>query len=309
MRILIADNDLDSRRLLERALTALGHEVVAVGNGFAAVLALMSPDGPRLAILDWTLPGESGLEVCRLVRRRPAPYVYLLLLTARDRREDVVTGLDAGADDFLTKPLDAVELRARLRPGERVLDLQEGLIRTQEAFRELAMHDSLTGLWNRRMILDQLRKELHQAEREGKPLAVALADLDDFKKVNDGLGHAAGDAVLAEAAKRMRSVMRDCDFIGRYGGEEFLLVLPGCDGDAGLLVAERVRRILSDQPVLANGELVPMTVSVGLSFSRAGGMKPEPLIRAADEALYQAKAAGRNRVAEPVRADSQALAM
>jgi diguanylate cyclase (GGDEF)-like protein len=308
MRILIADDDLLSRRLLERTLVALGHEVMAVGDGLAAVAALLRPDGPRIAILDWMMPGATGLEVCRLVRQRAAPYVYILLLTSRDRREDIVTGLDAGADDFLTKPLDALELRARLRPGERVLDLQEGLIRTQDAFRELAIHDSLTGLWNRRMILDQLGNELHRAEREGNPLAVAIADLDLFKRVNDALGHAAGDAVLREVAERMRSAVRDCDFVGRYGGEEFLLLLPCCDGVAGLLVAERVRRRVADTPVQAGDEVVPMTVSLGLAFSRRSDAEPEALIQAADEALYRAKAAGRNRVAEPVPVEALALA-
>jgi diguanylate cyclase (GGDEF)-like protein len=308
MKMLIADDDLVSRRLLERTLVALGHEVVSVGDGLAAVTALLAPDGPRIAILDWMMPGATGLEVCRLVRKQAGPYVYILLLTARDRREDIVTGLDAGADDFLTKPFDALELRARLRPGKRVIDLEDGLIRTKEAYRELAIRDSLTGLWNRRMILDQLGSELHRAEREGKALGVAIADLDHFKRVNDTLGHAAGDAVLREVAERMRSAVRDCDSVGRYGGEEFLLVLPGCDGPAGLQVAERVRLRVARTPVQAGDEAVPITVSLGLAFSRRADVEPEALIQAADEALYRAKAAGRNRVAEPVRVEILSLA-
>lgn len=307
MKILIADDDLVSRRLLERTLMALGHEVTAVGDGLSATAVLLGPDGPRVAILDWMMPGTTGLEVCRLVRERPVPYVYILLLTTRDRREDIVAGLDAGADDFLTKPFDAFELRARLRPGERIVDLQEGLIEAREALRELSIRDSLTGLWNRRMILDQLGSELSRARRDGKPLAVAIADLDHFKRVNDSFGHATGDAVLREAAKRMRSAVRDCDFIGRYGGEEFLLVLPGCDGAAGRLVAERVRGRIAAGPVQTDEGLVPTTVSLGLAWSATAVVKSDALIDAADDALYRAKAEGRNRVAEPVLVEAHAV--
>ncbi len=303
MRILIADDDLVSRRLLERTLVSQGHEVTAVGDGLAAIAALLAPDAPKLAILDWMMPGATGLEVCRQIRTRPTPYVYVLLLTARGRREDVVTGLDAGADDFLTKPFDALELRARLRPGERIVDLQEGLIRAREELRELAIHDSLTGLWNRGMVLDQLGRELNRSRREGKALAVAIADLDHFKKVNDTFGHAAGDAVLREAAVRMRSAIRDCDFMGRYGGEEFLLVLPGCDEITGPMVAERVRSRVADDPVQAGEALLPVTTSIGLAFTQASRVGPDALVVAADEALYRAKAAGRNRVAAPVRVE------
>ena len=228
MKILIADDDLLSRRLLEATLTRLGHEPVVVTNGTDAQEELLRPEGPRLAILDWEMPGADGLSVCRTLRRRAEPYVYVVLLTARDRREDMLVALEADVDDFLTKPLDAGELQARLRSGERLLGLQEKLLQAQDALRYQATHDDLTGLWNRAMVRSHLTAEMSRGKRAGKPVAVVLADLDHFKKVNDTYGHPAGDTILREAAARMRRALRAYDSIGRYGGEEFLIVLPGC---------------------------------------------------------------------------------
>ncbi|HXO19658.1 MAG TPA: diguanylate cyclase [Thermoanaerobaculia bacterium] len=296
MRILVADDDPVSHRRLESAVVRLGHEVVGVADGAEALAALLRPDGPRLAILDWMMPGLDGLEVCRAVRQRAAPYVYVILLTARDRREDMVSGLDAEADDFLTKPFDALELRARLRSGERVVELQEGLLRAQDALRVQATHDHLTGLWNRPMILDQLGREVHRCARGGGALTVVLADLDHFKLINDTYGHDAGDAVLKQAAERMRSELRDCDFLGRYGGEEFLLVLPGCDAAAATQVAGRVRARLAAEPLCAGKLRLAVSVSLGVATTSAPAAEPDALIKAADCALYRAKARGRNRV-------------
>jgi diguanylate cyclase (GGDEF)-like protein len=296
VKILIADDSAVSRRVLEATLVRLGHEVVAVADGRQAVAGLLGPDGPRLAILDWMMPGSDGLVVCREVRQRAAPYVYLILLTARDRPEDVVTGLDSGADDFLTKPFDPLELRARLRSGQRVLELQESLLQAQEALRVQATRDHLTGLWNRGMILEQLGRELQRAEREEAPLAVAIADVDEFKRINDTHGHAAGDAVLRQVAERMRSALRAYDFVGRYGGEEFLFVLPRCDGTPARQVAERLRAQITAEPMRAAETLLPVSVSLGVAWTRGRGVEPAALIHAADEALYRAKALGRNRV-------------
>lgn len=297
MRILIAEDDAVSRRILEVTIVRLGHEAIVVDNGTDAEEVLLRPDGPRLAVLDWMMPGLDGLAVCRSVRRRVDPYVYVVLLTARDRQEDMAVALEADVDDFLTKPFDPDELRARLRSGERLLRLQETLLQTQDALRYQASHDNLTGLWNRRMVREQLSTEFSREKRAGKPIAVALADLDHFKKVNDTYGHHGGDALLREAGVRMRSALRAYDSIGRYGGEEFLIVLPGCDTEEALFVAERARATVA-APMNLAGVAMPLTVSLGVASTRTAMDDPDALIQAADEALYRAKAAGRNRVSK-----------
>jgi diguanylate cyclase (GGDEF)-like protein len=295
MRILIAEDDAVSRRILEVTIVRLGHEAIVVTNGSDAEEVLLRPDGPRLAVLDWMMPGMDGLAVCRSVRRRVNPYVYVVLLTARDRQEDMAVALEADVDDFLTKPFDHEELQARLRSGERLLRLQETLLQTQEALRYQASHDNLTGMWNRRMVREQLTTEFSREKRAGKPIAVALADLDHFKRVNDTYGHSAGDALLREAGVRMRSALRAYDSIGRYGGEEFLIVLPGCDTEEALFVAERARATVAT-PMFVRDIQMPLNVSLGVASTRTAMDDPDALIQAADEALYRAKAAGRNRV-------------
>jgi two-component system cell cycle response regulator len=297
MKILIADDEPVSRRLLEGTLKKLGHDVLAVEDGTQAVATLLEPDGPRMAILDWMMPGCDGLAVCREVRKRAAPYTYIILLTSRDRRSDMVEALDAEVDDFLTKPYDAVELRARLRSGERVLSLQETLLLAQEKLHHEATHDRLTGLWNRARILDHLKREARRSEREKAVLAVLMADLDHFKQINDTHGHVTGDAVLHEAGNRMRAVLRDYESIGRYGGEEFLIVLSQADMAIGHQVAERVRSAVGGAPVVHGKTSIDVRVSVGLA-STSVGFDPTALVNAADSALYRAKQQGRNRVAE-----------
>ncbi len=296
MKILIAEDDALSRRILELALVRLGHEPTSVTNGTDAQELLLNPEGPRLAILDWMMPGADGLAVCRAVRRREGPYVYVILLTARDRHEDMVAALAADVDDFLTKPLDASELQARLRSGERLLTLQESLLETQEKLRYQATHDDLTGLWNRPTVRKQLDAELSRAKRGARPVAVLLADVDHFKKVNDTHGHSAGDVVLREAALRMRSALRAYDSIGRYGGEEFLIVLPDCTTELAMMVAERARAAVA-APVRLGEVDLPLSISLGVASTAAVAAESDALIRAADQALYRAKAAGRNRVA------------
>jgi len=242
--------------------------------------------------------------VCANVRQQVrAPYTYILLLTARTQKQDLVAGMESGADDYITKPFDAQELKVRLRAGRRILDLQAELVAAREVLREQATHDPLTCLWNRSSIMDILTRELAKAEREASSVGVIMADLDHFKEINDTFGHLAGDAVLSEAAKRMQASMRSYDAVGRYGGDEFLIVLPGSTNSTAVHLAERLRSALSREPVRLAESSVAFTISLGVSKSIPGeGMSPELVIRAADEALYRSKELGRNRVewAEPV---------
>lgn len=296
MRILIADDDPVARRLLERTLERLGHEVVAVSDGTAALNALLDPAGPRMAILDWMMPGLDGLAVCRAVRDRDAPYIYLILLTARDGDDDVVAGLVAEADDYLTKPFDARELNARIQSGERILELEAKLLTAERDLRHQATHDPLTGLWNRGMVLDDLERTVKRVRRTGEHLTVAIADVDHFKAVNDTYGHAAGDRVLREAARRIRTCIRDLDAVGRYGGEEFLIVLASRDSVGQMAALDRVRLVVRQTPIDVGRAQLTVTVSMGAARFGTRESDAASLISAADEALYQAKAQGRNRL-------------
>jgi diguanylate cyclase (GGDEF)-like protein len=298
MRVLIADDDAVSRRLLCSTLARWDYEVVACANGTEAWEAFRKEDAPQLAILDWMMPGMDGIQLCREIRKRAEkPYTYILLLTAKTQKEDIIAGMQAGADDYVTKPFNTQELKVRVRAGQRILDLQAELIRAQEALLEQATHDPLTGLYNRGAILLILERELDRARRQNSSVAVMLVDLDHFKDVNDSLGHQAGDRALAETARLMKDSMRSYDSLGRYGGEEFLVITPGVGALCAEALAERLRSNLAKHTIMLSEQSVTVTCSVGVAVSEQLG---EPLldkvIRTADAALYRAKAAGRNRV-------------
>ncbi len=298
MKILIAEDDPVSRRILEAKLVKWGYEVIATSNGDEAWRVLQADDAPNLAILDWMMPGLDGVEICRKVRKDDRePYTYIILLTSLHREEDLVTGMEAGADDYITKPFKASELRVRLRAGRRIIELQNELIEAREALREQATHDPLTGLWNREEILRILKQELSRAERENGHVSIIMADLDHFKNVNDSYGHMAGDAVLRLTTKRMTALLRSYDYIGRYGGEEFVIVLPGCDRESAAAFAERLRLCIGEENMDIPEGMIPLTISLGVATcSRQKSHDVDSLIQAADQALYRAKENGRNRV-------------
>jgi two-component system cell cycle response regulator len=295
MKILVAEDDSVMRHLLKVSLERWQYEVLLATNGTQAMEIMLGKDAPQLAILDWVMPGIDGVDICRELRNRDAgSYIYTLLLTSKGAKEDLLVGLEAGVDDYLVKPFDLLELQARLRSGQRIITLQDQLIAAREAMREQATRDALTGVWNRGAIMDILQREFSRSRREHKPLVALMLDLDHFKQINDTLGHQAGDFVLREVAIRVLSAMRPYNSMGRCGGEEFVVIVPGCDEASALNLAERLRNCVSATPIATSTDSIPVTMSLGVA-SLAEDSSPESLIGRADEALYRAKKAGRNR--------------
>jgi two-component system cell cycle response regulator len=289
VKVLVADDSPISRHLLEVSLSSSGYETQIVADGAEALRVLEQKESPKLVILDWMMPNMDGVEVCRAIKKRAAePYVYIILLTAKGHQEEINEGLEAGADDYITKPFDLQELKARLRVGKRILELHEQLV-------SQATRDSLTSLLNRSAILEVLQKELIRSVREKTPVAAIMTDLDHFKHVNDTYGHLAGDAVLRETARRLSASLRAYDSVGRYGGEEFLVVAPSCGAAGGADVAERLRQSISGAPIDASGHSIVVTMSFGVAAT-CDMKQVNQLLRMADDALYAAKKAGRNRV-------------
>jgi two-component system cell cycle response regulator len=298
MRVLVADDDAITRKLLQSSLIKFGYEVILCSDGTQAWQILQQENAPNLVLLDWVMPGMDGVEVCHQVRRLGRqPYVYIILLTGRSTKEDVVEGLESGADDYLTKPFDPHELQVRLRAGARIVQLQEDLLSALDASRFEASHDPLTQLLNRAAILDIVDKEISRSSREGTSFGVIIADIDYFKRVNDQYGHLAGDEVLRDVAHRISSSARLYDSVGRYGGEEFIVCLPGSHIGEAERMAERLRLAICDNPITGPEGVFHVTISLGVASTERGNeWSVESIIRAADEALYRAKNRGRNRV-------------
>ena len=310
MKVLIAEDDPTSRRILEAMLGKWGYAVTIAENGEQALAALAAADAPPIAILDRVMPGVDGAAVCRRVRSNEAGtgrYTYLILLTVKGSKEDIVSGMEAGADDYIAKPYDEQELRVRLSAGRRIIELHSELTATKNSLLEQSRTDPLTGVLNRRAVLSKLRTEMTRCASGESALGVALLDIDHFKSVNDTYGHASGDAVIIEFARRIGEALR-CDNFGRIGGEEFLIVLPGACQDALHLVCGRILSAINSNGVNLNGSSLRVTASIGAAAWN-GVESMDVLLARSDKALYLAKGNGRNRleVAEPATALRAAL--
>ncbi len=297
MKILIVEDELIYRRMVKKSLLEAGYDIIEAEDGQAA-WELFQKEPFHLVVTDWMMPGLDGPELVQKIRASGQKnYTYIIMLTAMDDKDNVVLGLESGADEYLTKPFNSRELIARVASGMRILRLEEQLMQARQQMEELALHDGLTGLLNRRAIGEYAEAEFSMAARKARAMSVVMLDIDHFKNVNDQFGHKFGDEVLRQVAKILKEDLRNYDRVGRWGGEEFILILPDTQLVDAVTVAERVRmRTAAAQISLENGESFSVQISLGAACTTGLFPSLAKLIDAADQALYQAKNSGRNRV-------------
>ena len=305
-RVLVAEDHKATRQMLIQMLRGWGFEAVPAGDGTEVLRIVDQTQAPELIILSRKLPGIDAIELCRRMTNRQSDYSpYILVLAMQNDRQQIVDALEAGAAEYLIRPFEAQELRARLIVATRILKRQESLITSRNRFRLLATKDALTGIWNRRSIYQILKDELDCAARSERTTGVLLLDLDYFKRVNDTYGHLAGDAVLQEISRRLKNALRPYDSIGRYGGEEFLIVVPGSIAEELCELAERLRKAIEREPVGVGANQIRITLSMGAAVASPRDKSLAHILAAADAALYDAKGFGRNRVVYGAQQSSQ----
>lgn len=290
-KVLIAEDNAILRRSLSANISRWGYEVVTSRNGLEAWNIILKQN-IRLAVLDWMMPGIDGLSLCRKIRtelpKNKTEYIYLILLTGKDMQEDIIEGLSSGADDYMIKPANLLELKVRLMNGSRIIDLEDKRI-------QLATTDSLTNLWNRRKIFEFFEEELERGDREQISIGSIMVDIDNFKKINDNFGHSVGDKVISEVAYRLEHSLRRYDKIGRYGGDEMLIVLPNCNKNNVAIIAERLRKIVCKKKIKTTAGDLDVSISLGgTSTQNLDEFPLNKMLDISDKALYMAKRKGRN---------------
>ena len=299
--VLIVEDDHISRRMLAKALTTEGHRVVSVENGRKALDSYKN-EFFQIVLTDWNMPEMNGLELCQAIRERhSSSYVFIILLTSRDSKQDIIAGLEAGADDYLTKPFDPTELIARLNTGIRILELERSLNQALEEIEILSVTDPLTEVYNRRYLNENFAREIKRAVRYQRPLAAVICDIDNFKKINDTYGHLAGDEVLKIIAQHLKDAIRgQLDWVVRYGGEEFVIVAPETGIEGARLMTERIRVAIENKIIKVDKSKIRITVSFGVTGidadTHSSRISPIAILNQMDRYLYQAKEEGRNRV-------------
>jgi len=304
MKALVVEDDLSTRLLIKKIVENEGYEVLEAKDGYEGwSIFQKEKDNIYIALLDWRMPKMDGIELCRRIRKTSVThYIYILFLTSKRNIEAIVEGLETGGDDYMTKPFARKELVSRIRVARRIAVLERKLNEANKKLHVLAITDPLTGLLNRREFLKRLQLEIYRVSRDKKFYSLIMLDIDHFKRVNDTLGHTAGDMVLIEIADRLKSELRPYDLIGRYGGEEFLIGIPVGNSKTGRNIAERIRASICKKPFHAGNKELDITASLGVTSAMPAGNKKdiihllEDMIERADSALYRAKDAGRNRV-------------
>ncbi|MGO9433659.1 MAG: diguanylate cyclase [Terracidiphilus sp.] len=294
-RVVVAEDHKGTRQMLFQMLRKWGFEPVPAANGAEVLQIVAQERPPELIILSRTLPGIDAVELCRRISEHQTEYApYILMLSMQNDRREIARALESGAAEYMTTPFEAKELRARLIVATRILKRQESLIASREQFRVLATKDSLTGIWNRQSIHEILESELDRAAQSERSTGVLLVDLDHFKRVNDTHGHLTGDLVLRETSQRLKNTLRIYDSIGRYGGEEFLIVVPGALEGELCELAERLRLAIEKDPIRTGESELHITLSIGAAIVPPREKSQASVVAAADEALYDAKRFGRN---------------
>lgn len=297
IKVLIAEDDKLCRTILDKNLRKWGYEVLITENGKEA-WEVIQEENIQIAILDWIMPKVDGVELCEKIRKTSLDrYIYIIMLTIKNQQSDIRKGFAAGVDDYITKPFDTHELRARLLTGKRIIHLQNQLLESQKKLQEIAIHDTLTGLLNRYEILNVLQDEFHRTAREEKYVSTVMLDIDFFKNINDTHGHDVGDEVLIEVASRLKKTLRRYDKVGRYGGDEFLVVLPNCNMKNAIRISERLRRSVCSEKIETEAGGLSITISAGCASTEdTPSPSIENLVKISDKAMYHAKNMGRNCV-------------